>query len=117
LHQITFIKPTAANDINNPVNINSGSLVLATIGEEDMSEVESVTIKVDNDEEQALTPSGNTIYYLLPASLSNGEHTITIKLTNAAGQEITETVTFYWHSYRRGFGFGRFDFGEAPAEE
>ncbi|HHU81813.1 MAG TPA: leucine-rich repeat domain-containing protein [Firmicutes bacterium] len=115
-HKITFIKPTEANDENNPVNINSGSLVLASISG-DISTVDKVTIKVDDHKEQALTLSGNTIYYLLPANLSTGWHTITIKLTNAAGQEITETVTFYWHSYRRGFGFGRFDFGEAPAEE
>ena len=43
-HQITFIKPTAANDVNNPVNINSGSLVLATIGG-DLDAITSVTIK------------------------------------------------------------------------
>ena len=113
-HRITFIKPTAANDISNPVNINSGSLVLAKI-DGDINAVIYVKIKVDDGEEEILIPSGDTIYYLLPASLSNGEHTITITLTNTAGQEIKEKVTFHWDSYRRGFGFGRFDFGEAPA--
>jgi hypothetical protein len=110
-----LIKPTAFNDANNPVNINSGSLVLAKI-DGDMNAVTNVTIKVDGNEEQEITPSGNTIYYLLPANLSKGEHTITIKLTNTAGKVIEAVVTFHWDNYRRGFGFGRFDFGEAPAE-
>ena len=117
LHQINFIKPTSANDEGNPVNINSGSLVLATISGEDISEVTKITIKVDDNDEEQISPSGNTIYYLLPANISSGKHTITIKLTNTAHKTIEETVTFYWDSYRRGFGFGRFDFGEGPAEE
>lgn len=117
LHRITFIKPTSANDEGNPVNINSGSLVLATISGEDISEVTKITIKVDDNDEEQISPSGNTIYYLLPANISSGKHTITIKLTNTAHKTIEETVTFYWDSYRRGFGFGRFDFGEGPAEE
>ncbi|HHT47743.1 MAG TPA: hypothetical protein GXZ98_00400, partial [Firmicutes bacterium] len=81
LHRITFLKPTNDNDEDNPVNINSGSLVIATISGEDLSEVTNVTIKVDDGGEEILIPSGNTIYYLLPANLSKGEHTITIKLT------------------------------------
>jgi hypothetical protein len=117
LHRISFIKPTSANDEANPVNINSGSLVLATIDGEKMSEVASVTIKIDGNDEEQISPSGNAIYYLLPANISSGKHTIIIKLTNTAGKEITESMTFHWDSYRRGFGFGRFDFGEAPAEE
>ena len=115
-HHITFIKPTAANDANNPVNINSGSLVLATIGG-DLDAITSVTIKVDDNAEQIVTLSGNTIYHLLPANLSKGEHNITLKMTNTAGEVFEAAVTFHWESYRRGFGFGRFDFGEAPAEE
>lgn len=115
-HRITFIKPTAANDATNPVNINNGSLVIATISG-DASTVTSVTIKVDEGQEQTVTLSGNTIYYLLPADLSTGGHTIIIKLTNTAGQIIEEAVTFHWNSYRRGFGFGRFDFGDVPTEE
>ena len=111
-HQITFIKPTAANDATNPVNISSGSLVIATING-DMDTVTSVTIRVDDGAEQAVTPSGNAIYYLLPTNLTSGEHTITIKLIYNAGQEILAVVTFHWDSYRRGFGFGRFDFGAA----
>ena len=111
-HRITFIKPTAANDENNPVNINSGSLVLAQIIGE-MAEVAAVTIKIDEGLAQYITPLGNTIYYLLPADLSEGWHTITIKLTNTVDYEVEATVTFYWDSYRQGFGFGRFDFGEA----
>ncbi|HCT35706.1 MAG TPA: hypothetical protein DF292_01560 [Firmicutes bacterium] len=111
-HFVTFIKPTAANDENNPVNINSGSLVLAKILGE-IADVETVTIQIDDGAEQAITPSGNTIYYLLPADLSEGWHTLTIKLTNTVDYQIEATVTFYWDNYRRGFGFGRFDFGEA----
>ena len=111
-HQITFIKPTAANDATNPVNLNSGSLVIATING-DMDTVTSVTIRVDDGAEQAVTQSGNAIYYLLPTNLTSGEHTITIKLIYNAGQEILAVVTFHWDSYRRGFGFGRFDFGAA----
>ncbi|NLW10087.1 MAG: hypothetical protein GX036_09600 [Firmicutes bacterium] len=111
-HLIIFIKPTD----NDEVNINSGSLVLATIIG-DMNEVTSVTIKVDDNEEEPVIPTNNTIYYLLPANLGSGWHTITIKLTNTAGQEIIESVRFYWKSYRRGFGFGRFHFDKEPAEE
>jgi Leucine-rich repeat (LRR) protein len=111
-HRISFIKPTAANDEYNPVNINSGSLVLAQIIGE-MAEVAAVTIKIDEGLAKYITPSGNTIYYLLPADLSEGWHTVTIKLINKANHAIEATVTFYWDSYRRGFGFGRFDFGEA----
>jgi len=29
---------------------------------------------------------------------------------------ISESITFYWDSYRRGFGFGRFDFSNLDAE-
>jgi len=111
-HGITFIKPTAANDVNNPVNINSGSLVLAQISGE-IADVATVTIKIDDGAEQDIAISGTTIFYLLPVNLADGWHTITIKLTNTTGYEIEATVTFYWDSYRRGFGFGRFDFGEA----
>src|SRR5690606_1314376 len=53
-HHITFIKPTTANDVNNPVNINSGSLVLATIGG-DLDAITSLTIKVDDNAEQNVT--------------------------------------------------------------
>ena len=111
-HRIIFIKPTAANDENNPVNINSGSLILAQITGE-IEEVAAATIKIDDGVEQAITLSGNIIYYLLPVDLSDGWHTITIKLTNTVDYEVEATVTFYWDSYRQGFGFGRFDFGEA----
>ncbi len=111
-HRITFVKPTADNEESNPVNINSGSLVLAQITGE-IEEIATLTIKIDDGAEQTITPSGNAIFYLLPADLSDGWHTITIKLTNTVSYEIEATVTFYWDSYRQGFGFGRFDFGEA----
>lgn len=111
-HRITFIKPTEANDESDPVNINSGSLMIARI-DGPIDAVKSVTVSVDGGEEQDGALSGNTVYYLLPAGLASGEHTITVELTNTADQTISEEVTFYWDSYRRGFGFGRFDFGDA----
>ena len=114
IHRITVIKPNADNDEHNQTSINSGSLVLAQITGE-IEGVAAVTIKIDNQAEQTISSSGNTIYYLLPAGLSEGWHTITIKLTNTVSYGIEATVTFYWDSYRRGFGFGRFDFGETDS--
>ena len=111
-HSIIFIKPTADNDESNPVNISSGSLVLVQIIGE-VGDVAAIIIRIDGGAEQAIITSGSAFYYLMPADLSEGWHTITIKLTNTAGCEIEATVTFYWDSYRQGFGFGRFDFGEA----
>lgn len=105
-HWITLIRPTDANDESHPVNINSGSLVIARIYG-DMSAVSRVTISMDGGEKRDVVSSGNIVYYLLPAGLESGEHTIAIELTTAGGQTISEEVTFHWDSYRRGFGFGR----------
>ena len=117
LHEIVFIRPSAANDASNPLNINTGSLMIARI-DGDIAKVLYVLIQIDDRQEQSISPA-STIYYLLPTNLNAGEHTITIRLYNNAGQEIIEAVTFHWDNYRRGFGFGRFDFGEADthAEE
>ena len=110
---ITFIKPDSDNDENNPVNINSGSLVIARING-DLDRIDKVFIRVDDDIEEDYPLSGDTIYYLLPSNLTGNEyHSITIKLISDTDQELaTESVQFYWEDYRRGFGFGRFDFGE-----
>ena len=117
LHEIAFIRPSAANDASNPLNINTGSLMIARI-DGDLAKVLYVFIQIDDRPEQSVSPA-STIYYLLPTNLAPGEHTITSKLLNQAGQEIEEAVTFHWERYRRGFGFGRFDLGEADthAEE
>lgn len=111
-HKITFIKPTAANDATNPVTINSGSLVIAMI-DGDMGEVVSLTASVDGGTEEAVALAGQAAYYLLPPGLTDDEHTVTIRLVNTASQEISASVTFHWVSYRTGFGFGRYDFGDA----
>ena len=42
-------------------------------------------------------PSGNTIYHLLPANLSKGEHNITLKMTNT-GRSVRTAVTFHWEA-------------------
>lgn len=110
-HQLTFIKPTAANDQSNPLNINGGSLVIARI-DGDLSAVDGATISVDGGEEQQAAVTGGIVYYLLPAGLESGQHTITIELTTNDGGRILASVSFHWDSYRRGFGFGRFDFGD-----
>lgn len=110
-HQLAFIKPTAANDQSNPLNINSGSLVIARI-DGDLSAVDGATISVDGGEEQQAAVTGGIVYYLLPADLESGQHTITIELTTNDGGRILASVSFHWDSYRRGFGFGRFDFGD-----
>jgi hypothetical protein len=114
MHQVTFIRPTD----NDSLNISNGSLVIAEI-DGDMKTIIHLYIKIDETMEKLDIPSGNIIYYLLPTYLQDGEHTITITLFNQAGQEISASVSFHWDSYRRGFGFGRFDLGEADthAEE
>lgn len=114
-HQITFIKPTDANDENNPLNINSGSLVIARI-DGDMSAVDTVTVSLDGVEEQQAAVAGGIVYYLLPAGLESGQHTITLELTTKDGGRISASVTFHWNSYRRGFGFGRFDLGDVDEQ-
>ncbi|NLU42136.1 MAG: hypothetical protein GXX08_08020 [Firmicutes bacterium] len=108
--QIVFIKPTAANDESNPANISSGSLVIARI-DGDISAVSSVTISLDDGEKQQAVVAGGMVCHLLPAGLDDGGHTVTIELTMGDGTKISESVTFHWTSRRRGFGFGRFDFG------
>ena len=110
-HQITIIKGTDGGDESDPLNISSGSLWIAQI-DGDMGAVSEVTVSVDGGEKQQAAVAGNTVYYLLPAGLEDGEHTITIELTTEDGQKISESITFYWDNYRRGFGFGRFYFGD-----
>ncbi len=114
-HQITFIKPTDANDENDPVNISSGSLVIARI-DGDLTAIDGATISVDGGEEQQAAVAGGIVYYLLPAGLESGQHTITLELTTGDGGRIPASVTFHWNSHRRGFGFGRFDFGDVDEQ-
>lgn len=104
-HGVRFIKPLEGDE----VDINSGSLVMAIV-DGDLQEIKGGTIQVDDNPRENVVPA-TALYYLLPANLKDGEHTITIRLvTNAEPEEAT--VTFVWENYRRGFGFGRFDFGD-----
>ena len=110
-HQLAFIKPTDANDESNPLNINSGSLVIVRI-DGDIGSVDGATVSVDGGEQQQAAVTRDIVYYLLPAGLQSGQHTITIELTTKDGGRIPASVSFHWNSRRRGFGFGRFDFGD-----
>ena len=105
-HELAFLKPTNGGEMN----INSGSLVVATIGG-DLAQVKSVAIQIDGGEEELTLVPSSVIYHLLSADLAEGKHTITIRLVTEVGS-VETSVTFTWQSYRRGFGFGRFDFGE-----
>ncbi len=105
---ITFVRPTVGHDEHNPLNINSGSLVIANILG-NLSAIERLTIQIDSKEEIELSPAA-TVYYLMGTNLSPGEHTITLKLVNESEVEFKASVSFFWEQYRRGFGFGRFDF-------
>ncbi len=110
IYEIEFIKPTEANDINNPVNINSGSLIIAKISG-DIESIDRLTISIDDGEEENLS-SAETVYYLIPNNLTNGEHSLKITLLDNNGATYEKTLNFYWETYRRGFGFGRFGFGD-----
>ncbi len=109
LNSITIVKPASGHDASNPVNISNGSMVIALINGE-LSNVSTVTIKVDDGPEQEMSPVSNTIYYLLPTNLAEGEHKITVKVQDVNEKVFSAEVIFYWENYRRGFGFGRFNF-------
>ncbi|HBG00918.1 MAG TPA: hypothetical protein DDW87_05025, partial [Firmicutes bacterium] len=109
--QLTFIKPTDANDELNPLNISNGSLVILRI-DSGLDLAQAVTLRLDEEETESLEPD-EIMYYLLPNDLEAGEHTMTVQLMAEDKSVLaTGSVVFYWQSYRRGFGFGRFDFDE-----
>ena len=110
---VVFINPTSGNTFN----VNTGSMVIVEVTEIVAGsgiDNGSVRVQVDGkDDDKWTVPTaitGNRVYYLLPASLTPGDHTIYVEVSDKAGNKTTQSVTFNWENYRKGFGFGRFRF-------
>lgn len=111
-YKIIFIQPTYPCNQDNPLNISKGSLVICEITG-DLARLGKITIRIGDGPEEDIEPAP-TIYYLLPTNLPVGYHKVFVTLYSPGGNLVSgNSVRFYWETYRRGFGFGRFDFGES----
>jgi pyruvate kinase len=116
---ITFTKPTN----NATVDINSGSMVIINVADAG-SGVDLATASVTMDGTNVTTEIkkvGNTIYYFLKSPLAGGTsitvdgtpavtHKVVVTINDNLGNSTTRTLSFTVKNYRRGFGFGRFQF-------
>ncbi len=104
---VNFINPSSGAS----VNTSNGSMIIVEVLD-NLSGIDKTSIQIKIDNREWVNPTavtGKTIYYLLN-SLSDGNHTCSIKVQDLAGNETSQTITFTWDHYRRGFGFGRFRF-------
>jgi large repetitive protein len=113
---ISFAKP-----INNTiVDINSGSMIVVQLSDS-LSGVNlnSVQISVDGSDvaTSSIKKTGNTIYYFLQNPLSGTDnhdgtftHKVIVTASDQLGNQSSDTLTFTVKNYRKGFGFGRFQF-------
>ena len=104
---ITIIKPTNGAS----VNISTGSLIIVKFTDSGSGiDPASVEVEMVTGEWTTATLTGDTLYYMLKQPLADGEHTVTFKVKDNAGNVTEQSVTFTWENYRRGFGFGRMSF-------
>ncbi len=114
--EVAFINPTDGGTFD----VTTSSTIIAEIT--GAFDPENVWLWIDTGVSGGVKPTavlGGTVYHVPDAPFGPGEHTVTIRVYDEAGNKLAEdpSVTFIVEGYRRGFGIGRLRFEDPEGPE